>query len=39
LEPQETDGVFIIELDKEKLLETRSKLGFLEDRDFFTVVP
>jgi predicted amidohydrolase len=39
LEPQETDGVFIIELDKEKLLETRSKLGFLKDRDFFTVVP
>ncbi|MBP6557261.1 MAG: nitrilase family protein [Flavobacterium sp.] len=39
LEPQETEGVFIVELDKEKLLETRNKLGFLNDRDFFNVFP
>jgi predicted amidohydrolase len=35
LEPQETEGVFIIELNKVKLLETRNKLGFLNDRDSF----
>jgi omega-amidase len=35
LEPQESEGVFIIELDKEKLQETRNKLGFLNDRDSF----
>ncbi|NDP27490.1 MAG: amidohydrolase [Flavobacterium sp.] len=35
LEPQEIDGVFILELNKEKLLESRDKLGFLNDRDSF----
>jgi omega-amidase len=35
LEPQETEGVFIVELNKEKLLETRKKLGFLNDKDSF----
>lgn len=35
LEPQETEGVFITELDKNKLVETRNKLGFLNDRDTF----
>jgi omega-amidase len=35
LEPQETEGVFIVELNKEKLLETRKKLGFLNDSDSF----
>ena len=35
LEPQEIVGVFIVELNKEKLLETRNKLGFLNDRDSF----
>jgi len=38
LEPQETDGVFIVELDKEKLLETKSKLAFLEDKDQFRLL-
>ena len=33
--PQEAEGVFVIELNKENLLETRSKLGFLNDRDSF----
>jgi omega-amidase len=35
LETQETEGVFIVELNKEKLLETRKKLGFLNDKDSF----
>jgi len=35
LEPQETEGIFIVELNKEKLVETRNKLGFLNDRDAF----
>ncbi|MGL2965530.1 amidohydrolase [Flavobacterium sp. XGLA_31] len=35
LEPQEADAVFIVELDKAKLMETRNKLAFLNDRDHF----
>ncbi len=35
LEPQETEGVFVIELNKEELVETKSKLGFLNDGDTF----
>lgn len=37
LEPQEKEAVFIIELDKEKMLETRKKLNFLGDRDHFEI--
>ncbi|WP_136153045.1 nitrilase family protein [Flavobacterium sangjuense] len=37
LEPQETEGIFIVSLDKEKLLETRSKMAFLDDRDNFEI--
>lgn len=37
LEPQEADAVFIVELDKEKLLETRSRLAFLNDKDDFEI--
>jgi predicted amidohydrolase len=37
LEPRETDEVFIVELDKEKMLETRSKLAFLNDKDDFQI--
>lgn len=37
LEPQETDGIFIISLDKEKLFETRIKLPFLDDKDDFKI--
>ena len=33
--PKGIEGVFIVELNKEKLLETRKKLGFLNDRDSF----
>ena len=36
-EPQETEGIFIVELNKEKLLETRSKLAFLNDKDQFEI--
>ena len=35
LEPEETEGFFIIELNKEKLHQTRKKLGFLNDKDTF----
>lgn len=38
LEPQEADGVFIIHLDKERLLETRNRLAFLNDRDQFNLI-
>lgn len=37
LEPQEADAVFIVELDKVKLMETRTKLNFLNDRDSFKI--
>ena len=39
LEPQEADAVFIIELNKENLLDTRNKLGFLNDKDSFDLKP
>ena len=35
IEPQEIEGIFITTLDKKKLLETRQKFGFLNDRDTF----
>lgn len=38
LEPQEADSVFIVSLDKAKLLEIREKLAFLNDRDTFEIV-
>lgn len=37
LQPQEADSVFIVELDKAKLLETRSRLAFLNDKDNFEI--
>ncbi|MSP85232.1 MAG: nitrilase family protein, partial [Flavobacteriaceae bacterium] len=37
IEPQEAEGVFIANLDKTALLETRKKFGFLNDRDAFTI--
>ena len=33
LDAEEKQGVFIIELDKNKMLETRKKLNFLSDKD------
>ena len=35
LEPQEADAVVIVELNKAKLLQTRRKLAFLNDKDNF----
>jgi omega-amidase len=37
LEPQKDEGVFIINLDKNEMLQTREKLDFLSDRDSFTL--
>ena len=37
-EPQEIEGVFIVELDKNEMLETRKKLNFLNDRDEFKLL-
>jgi len=38
VEPQETEGIFSVVLDKNKMLETRAKFGFLNDKDAFTVL-
>ena len=38
IEPTENDGVFIANLDKNKLHETRNKLNFLNDKDAFNLV-
>lgn len=37
LEPQENEGIFTIELDKNIMLETRKKLDFLSDKDIFEI--
>lgn len=37
LEPQEKNGVFVVELDKNTMYETRKKLDFLSDRDQFEI--
>ena len=37
VEPQESEGVFIATLEKSALLETRQKLGFLNDKDDFEI--
>ena len=37
-EPQEIEGVFIVELDKNEMLETRKKLNFLNNRDKFQIL-
>ncbi len=38
LAPQEKSGIFTATLDKDQLLETRSKLKFLEDKDAFLLL-
>jgi omega-amidase len=35
IEPTENEGVFIADLDRNKMLETRNKLNFLNDKDEF----
>ena len=37
LDAEENLGVFIIELDKNKMLQTRNKLNFLSDKDDFEI--
>jgi omega-amidase len=37
VEPVESEGILYAELDKEKMLQTRQKLGFLNDRDVFEI--
>lgn len=37
LEPQETENVFVVNLDKNEMLETRKKLDFLNDKDLFEI--
>ncbi|MRX39532.1 amidohydrolase [Flavobacterium sp. LC2016-23] len=37
LNPREKEGVFIVEVDKKPMLETRNKLDFLSDRDQFEI--
>ncbi|WP_125717936.1 nitrilase family protein [Flavobacterium ustbae] len=37
LEPQEKNGVFAVELDKNTMYETRKKLDFLSDKDQFEI--
>lgn len=37
LEAQLNEHIFHVELDKEKMLETRKKLNFLNDRDYFSI--
>ena len=38
IEPQTTEGVFIAEIDKNSLIETRKKLDFLKDKDNFELL-
>lgn len=37
LSPQEKEGVFVVSVDRESQLETRKKLGFLNDKDQFVI--
>lgn len=38
LEPQETENVFVIRLDRQKMLSAREKMGFLNDKDAFKLL-
>ncbi len=38
LEPQETENVFVIHLDRQKMLSAREKMGFLNDKDAFKLL-
>lgn len=37
LEPQENEGIFTVELDKESMMQTRKKMDFLSDKDVFEI--
>lgn len=38
LEPQEHEGIFTVELDKNTMLQARTKFAFLNDKDTFHIV-
>ena len=38
LEPKESEGVFLLVLDRESMLATRKQLGFLKDQDLFKML-
>ncbi len=38
IEPQTSEEIFIVDLDKNQMLETRQKLGFLNDKDDFSLL-
>lgn len=38
IEPYETEDIYIVEINKEKMLETRGKLAFLNDKDDFEII-
>lgn len=38
LKPQTSEEIFIVDLDKNQMLETRQKLGFLNDKDSFSLL-
>jgi len=38
IKPNESEDIFIATLDKDAMLETRSRLAFLNDRDNFTII-
>ena len=37
LQPEEVEGLFTVSLNKDKMIEMRQKLGFLNDQDVFTI--
>jgi len=37
VEPTESENIFMTKLDKDKMISTRQKLGFLDDRDNFEI--
>ena len=38
IEPQESEGIFVAELDKNQMLEARENFSFLNDRDTFSLL-
>lgn len=38
LEPKESEGLFLLVLDRESMLATRKQLGFLKDQDLFKML-
>ena len=38
IEPQEKEGIFVVDLEKQQMLETRNKFSFLNDKDNFEIL-